>query len=73
MGEGNDSMTVEQLTEIVKTADLKAIHNALLSCGYIYCNKNKRFGKINVVDLFNGDEQQSEDFIDSKHEFIYDG
>ena len=39
----------------------------------IYCNKDKKLGKINVVDLFNGDEQQSQDFIDSKRKFVYDG
>lgn len=66
-------MTLPQLIEIIKTADIKAIHKQLLALGYTYCNKDKKLGKINVVDLFNGDEQQTEDIIDSKHKFVFDG
>lgn len=66
-------MTLSELTTIIRTADIKAIHNQLLALGYIYCNKDKKLGKINVVDLFNGDEQQSEDVIDNRHKFVYDG
>ncbi|MDE6029061.1 MAG: hypothetical protein K2F90_01920 [Clostridiales bacterium] len=66
-------MTIEQLTEIISTADTKVIHKQLLALGYVYCNKDKTLGKLNIVDLFNGDEQQSKDIIDSAYKFVYDG
>lgn len=66
-------MTLEQLTPIIQQADEKAIAAELKKLGYIDCKKDKALKKLNVIDLFNGDEQQSEDFIDSKHKFVYDG
>ena len=66
-------MTLPELTTILRTADIKVIHKQLRALGYIYCNKDKKLGKINVVNLFNGDEQQSEDIIDRRHKFVYDG
>ncbi len=66
-------MTLPQLTEIVKTADKKAITKQLKKHGYIFCNKDKKLGKLSIVDLFNGDEQQLEDVIDNAHMYVYDG
>lgn len=66
-------MTIEQLTEIISTADTKAIHKQLLAHGYIYCNKDKTLGKLNIVDLINGDGQKSDDIIDDAYKFVYNG
>ncbi len=66
-------MNTEQLTQIVKTADKKAISNQLKELGYIDCKKHKEYSKISLTTLFDGDLQETEEYSDSKGKRRYQG
>ena len=66
-------MTLEQLTEIVRTADQKAITNQLLALGYFDCEKHKELRKLPIETLFKGKLEETETFPDRKNKRTYQG
>lgn len=66
-------MTLEQLTTIIKTSNQKDITAELKQLGYTYCNKDKRLGKVSIVELVNAIKHETEDFTDSEHKHLYNG
>lgn len=66
-------MTLDELTTIIRTADKTAISERLKQLGYIYCNKDKRLGKVGIVELVNAIKHETEDFTDSEHKHLYNG
>lgn len=66
-------MTLDQLTTIIRTADKTTITKQLRELGYTLCNKDKRLGKVGIVELVNAITQETEDFIDSEHKHLYNG
>ena len=66
-------MTIDQLTEIIKTADQKTITKRLRELGYTYCNKHKTLSKVGIVELVNANKYQTEDFVDEQHMRLYSG
>lgn len=66
-------MTLEQLTEIIKTADEKAITSELKRLGYIYCNEHKKLGKVGIIPLVQAVKAETEDFTDEQHKHLYNG
>ena len=66
-------MTLEQLTEIIRTADKKAITRQLRELGYTYCNKDKKLGKVGIVELVQAIKYETDDFDDTQHKHLYNG
>ena len=66
-------MTLEQLTEIIRTADKKAITRQLRELGYIDCKKHKQYKHISLVDLFKGNDIETDEYPDSKGKRTYQG
>ena len=66
-------MTIEQLTDIIRTADPKAIDTVLRKLGYTYCNKHKTLGKVGIVELVNAIKYKTDDFADAGHKHLYSG
>lgn len=66
-------MTLTQLTEIIRTADKKAITKQLKELGYIDCKKHKEYGKISLDTLFDGKLQETEEYTNSKGKRRYQG
>ena len=66
-------MTQEQLTDIIRTADAKAITKQLKELGYIFCNKDKKLRKLPIETLFNGKLEETETFHDRKSKRTYQG
>lgn len=66
-------MTLEQLIEIIRTADKKDIKSELKRLGYIDCTKHKQYKHISLTDLFDGDLQETDDCLDSKGKRTYQG
>lgn len=66
-------MTKEELTEIVKLADKTAIDSEMEKCGYIYCNKHKKLGKVEIVPLFQSVICETEDYTDDERKHLYSG
>ncbi len=66
-------MKLTQLTEIVKTANKKAIIKALKELGYIDCKKHKELRHLNLEPLFKGEMQNTETFPDMKGKRTYEG
>jgi len=66
-------MTLEQLTEIIRTANKKAITAEFKKLGYTLCNKGGKLGKVGIVDLVQAVKQETEDFTDSESKHLYNG
>ena len=66
-------MTLEQLTEIIRTANQKAIDGALRKLGYTYCNKDKKLDKVGIVELVQAIRYETDDFDDTQHKHLYNG
>ena len=66
-------MTLEQLTEIIRTADKKAITKKLRGLGYTLCNEDRRLGKVGMVELVQAVKFETEDFTDSERKHLYNG
>lgn len=66
-------MTLTQLTEIIRTADQKAITKQLLELGYIDCKKHKQYKHINLVELFKGNDVETDEYPDSNGKRTYQG
>ena len=66
-------MTPEQLTDIIKIADKKAITKLLKQLGYIDCKKHEQLRKLSIETLFKGALEETEAFPDSKNNRTYQG
>lgn len=66
-------MTLPELTNIIRTADEKAIKSELKRLSYIDCAKHKEYKHISLTDLFNGDLQETDDYPDSRGKRTYQG
>ena len=64
-------MTLQQLTEIIRKADKKAITKQLQELGYTYCNDDRKLGKVSVVDLVLAIKDATEDFADGQRKHLY--
>ena len=66
-------MKLIQLTEIIKTANKKAITKTLKTLGYTDCKKHKELRHLNLEPLFKGELQETETFPDKKGKRTYEG
>ena len=66
-------MTLEQLTEIIRTADQKAITKQLRGLGYFDCKKHKELRKLPIETLFKGNLEETATFPDNKGKRTYQG
>ena len=66
-------MTLQQLTEIIKTADKKAITKQLKKLGYIDCKKDKKLRYLSIETLFKGKLEETDTFPDGKNKRTYQG
>lgn len=66
-------MTLQQLTEIIRTADKKAITKQLRELGYIDCKKDKKLRNLSLETLFNGELEETDIFPDGKGKRTYQG
>lgn len=66
-------MTLTELTTIIRTADQKAITKQLRELGYIDCKKHKQYKHISLVDLFEGNDVETDEYLDSKGKRTYQG
>ena len=66
-------MTLEQLTEIIRTADKKAITRQLRELGYFDCKKHKELRKLLIETLFKGKFEETDTFPDRKGKRTYQG
>ena len=66
-------MTPDQLTEIIRTADTKAITKQLKELGYIDCKKHKQLCKLSIETLFKGTLEETDTFPDSKNNRAFQG
>ena len=66
-------MTLEQLTEIIRTVDQKTITKRLYELGYTFCNKDNKLQKLPIETLFKGEIVETETFPDRKSKRTYQG
>ncbi|MCH5148446.1 MAG: hypothetical protein J1G05_03670 [Clostridiales bacterium] len=66
-------MTSVRLTEIIRTADKKAITRQLRELGYFDCKKHKELRNLLIETLFKGDMEETDIFHDSKFKLNYQG
>ncbi len=66
-------MTLTELTTIIKTVDQKQIAQRLREVGYIYCNKDKKFGKVSIVELVKAIEHKTDDYADEQRNHLFNG
>ena len=66
-------MTIQQLTEIIRIADKKAITKQLKELGYVDCKKDKELRHLSLVNLFEGELEETDTFSDDKNKFTYEG
>lgn len=66
-------MTLEQLTNIIKTADKKQITKQLKELGYVDCKKDKELQNLSIETLFKGELKETETFPDGKCNRTYQG
>lgn len=66
-------MTLEQLTEIIRTADQRAIDKTLRKLGYTFCNKDKELRKVGIIELVSAVKDETEDFADTQRKHLYNG
>ena len=66
-------MDVSQLTEIVSATNKEQIKNRLKTLGYTCCNKDRKLGKVGIVELVNAVKFETEDFTDADRKHLYNG
>ena len=66
-------MTLSQLTEIIRTADQKAIDKALRKLGYFDCKKHKELRQMPIETLFKGRLEETATLPDKKGKRTYQG
>lgn len=66
-------MTIEQLTEIIKSADAKAITKRLCELDYIDCKKHKQYKHISLEAIFKGNLEETDEYPDFKGKRTYQG
>lgn len=66
-------MTLEQLTDIIKAADKSEITKALEQFGYTLCNKDKKLGKVGIVELVQAIRLKTEDYTDKERKRLFNG
>ena len=66
-------MTIEQLTEIIGTADKKVITKKLFALGYIDCKKHKQLRELPIETLFKGKIEETDTLPDRKDKRTYQG
>lgn len=66
-------MTLQQLTEIIRTADKRQITKQLRELGYIDCKKHKQLRNLSLETLFKGKLEETETFPDNKDKRTYEG
>ena len=66
-------MTPEQLTDIIRTGDQKAITKQLRELGYNDCKKHKELRNLSIETLFKGVFEETETFHDDKNHRTYQG
>ena len=66
-------MTPEQLTDIIRTGDQKAITKQLRELGYYDCKKHKELRNLSIETLFKGALEETETFHDDKNHRTYQG
>lgn len=66
-------MTLTELTNIIRTANRKAITDELKRLGYIYCNEHRKLGKVGIVPLVLAVTGETENFTDSERKHLYNG
>ena len=66
-------MKIEQLDEIIKTANKHDISNRLKELGYVFCNNDRKLGKLSIIELIRAIKYETEDFDDKQHKHLYNG
>lgn len=66
-------MKIEQLTEIIRTADKKTITKQLKELGYLDCKKHKELRNLSIETLFKGNLEETDTFPDGKNKRTYQG
>ena len=66
-------MTLQQLTNIIRTGDKKAITKKLKELGCIDCKKDKQLRYLSIETLFKGNLEETETFPDRKNKRTYQG
>ena len=66
-------MTNEKFTNIIKTCDKNEIARQLQKLGYMFCNSDRKLGKVGIVTLIDAITQETEDFIDGESKHLYKG
>ena len=66
-------MTPTQLTEIIRTADKKAITKQLRELGYTYCDDDRKLGKVGIIEIVNAVKYETDDFSDAEHKHLCNG
>lgn len=66
-------MTLEQLAEIIRTADKKAITKQLRGLGYFDGKKDEELRKLPIETLFKGNLEETATFPDQKGKRTYQG
>ena len=66
-------MTLPELTNIIRTADEKAIKSELKRLGYVDCAKDRRYKHISLVTLYNGDTQEIDEILFDNNTRAVDG
>ena len=56
-------MTIEQLTNIIKEIEIKAIESRLKELRYVDCTRDSKYKHISLVTLYKGDTQETEDIL----------
>ena len=56
-------MTLTQLSEIIRTADKKAITDKLKRLGYVDCTTDSRYKKLSLVTLYKGNTQEVDEIL----------
>lgn len=56
-------MILEQLTNIIRKADEKAIKSELKRLGYVDCTTDSRYKKMSLVTLYKGDTQEVDEIL----------
>ena len=66
-------MTHQQLTEIIRIVNKKAIANQLKAIGYIDCKKHKELRYLSIEILFKGELEETDTFPNSNGKRTYQG
>lgn len=66
-------MTLQQLTEIIRTANKKALIKQLKELDYTLCNDDRKLGNVGIVELVQAIKGKTEDFADTERKHLYNG